>query len=158
MSILKIVKDNIFEQKKIQQLIEGKKKNRNKAKEDDGDVATKEKPEPQAKGITTGDAHTIVYSKKFKDVIVKKANKPANNKKVYKAIDDLKKTGSVESVGGGHSINQPVYSEHTSSKETGWVVFPISTRDDYRFAYLKHKTDKVIEVKIGSAKDIGYDH
>lgn len=104
--------------------------------------------------------HNIVFDSKFDKTVgkfLKKTKRQSDQDKLDKIIDQLKIEGYISDIGGTHMIRQPIYSEHTKTKITGWSVVPISRRHDLRLAYRNHGNNR-IEVKLGRAVDIGYKH
>ena len=106
--------------------------------------------------ITEDNEYKLFFSKKYKKLIVKYSNNPANIKLLRDLEKSLLHNGDI-SGHGIHSINQPIKSEYTGKDEKGWKVVYVSKSDDLRLGYYRHK-DKTIEVKFGKASDIGYKH
>lgn len=130
-----------------------------KAKKQSSPTNTKDNTSAGTKS-TESKVNTIQYDSKFNKRVAKfltRTNQSADLDKLNKAIEQLKKEGSISGIGGTHAIKQPIYSEVTQTKITGWNVIPISRKNDLRLAYKNHGDGK-IEVKFGRAEDIGYKH
>lgn len=98
----------------------------------------------------------LEYSKKYKKAAMKYSNKPSNIKSLKNMTKELEETGKLSS-SSLHSIRMPLYSEVAKKDIKGWKVAYVSKSDDLRLGYYKHDNG-VIEVKFGTAKDLGYTH
>lgn len=106
--------------------------------------------------LVENDSRTIYYPRKYKKLVAKYSNKPANIKLMRELEKELKSSGNIQGH-GLHGIKQPIKSEYSGGMITGWKVVYISKSDDLRLAYVKHK-DGTVELKFGKAADIGYSH
>lgn len=146
MKILKIIKKHILE--------EGKKRKR----QQQAQQQAKEK-EAQTRATQEQKPNEIYYDSNFYERItlaLGKNNRTSDLNKVDRSLEQIKQDGKV-TLGGVHSIGQALYSERAQESLTGWVVVPISRKNDLRLGYKRHD-DGVFEVKFGTARQLGYKH
>lgn len=125
----------------------------------------KKKPSPKTTsetpieiGTTTeqSNEYEIHYSKTYNKKKIKYSNKRSNIKLLDSLVEMLRKTGTITGA-NIHNIKQEIHSEFLGKSVKGWNVAWISRADDLRLAFKKHPNN-IIEVKFGTAKDIGYSH
>ena len=123
----------------------------------------------EGKIVKTDTYYRLYYSSKYKKAIKRLRSKHALLKKIDQIEDDLKEGGELTNIHAGvHPIsNQTLHSEYKNADLRGWKSVVVSMKDEVRLVFLLHdeeihpKTKKpfrVVEIKLGKPKEIGYSH